>query len=78
MQGRRWIEHFLPVLSVGAAIDFDQQSSAQAGDSDRGRQMIDGRGSKQGEPNQRKAGASFRPNRPSARSTWTVSKKPNR
>ena len=34
----------------------DQQPSAQAGNTDRGRQMIDGRGSEDGEPDRQKAG----------------------
>jgi hypothetical protein len=36
-------------------MDFDQQSSPQAGDPDGGRQMVDGRGREDGEPNRREA-----------------------
>jgi hypothetical protein len=37
-------------------LDLDQQLPAQAGDSDRRRQMIDGRGREDGEPDGLEAG----------------------
>ena len=56
MQGRRRIEEILTVLPVASAMDVDQQFSPEAGDPDRGREMIDGRGGEDGEPDRLKAG----------------------
>ena len=56
MQRRVGIEQILPVLPVGPAMDLDQQFPPQAGDPDRRRQMVDGRGGEDGEPDRLEAG----------------------
>jgi hypothetical protein len=59
MQRRGRIEKVLPILPVGSAMDLDQQPPPQAGDPDRRRQMIDGRGRQDGEPERLEANRFF-------------------
>ncbi len=56
MQRRVGIEQILPVLPIRPAMDLDQQSPPQAGDPDRGGQMVDGRGREDGQPDRLEAG----------------------
>ena len=56
VQSRIGIQKILPVLPVCPIMDVNQQSSPEAGDPDRGREMIDGRGGEHGEPNRQEAG----------------------
>ena len=56
MQRGTRIEQILPVLPIRPGMDLDQQSAPQAGDPDRGGQMIDGRGREDGEPDRLEAG----------------------
>ena len=56
VQRRPGVEEILPILPIRPVMDLDQQSAPEARDPDRGRQMIDGRGGDNGEPDRREAG----------------------
>ena len=56
VQRRPGVEEILPILPIRPVMDLDQQSPPEARDPDRGRQMIDGRGGDNGEPDRREAG----------------------